>query len=399
MQYYIHQLGDKDCGYTSVKMLMAHIYKRNDFLYYPEPSISTSTSLRDLMSYAKKEGVSLGAFRAINKGMFFKEKKKLILIPIKENDKFHMVMVKKMMRKKSLLYDPVAGIRYISNKKLIDIWDGEYLEVLNVEGSSFSLRKMRIIPKFFTVLTMIFEFMSFSSLIVALYFIDGTIPFYISLGLFISYIIFEFIYRKMLIQSMKYFDKHTMVGEFALNRQDFKSRYANMTQFKVLAISNPIQLFSLVLMCLLGIIVLGMNSLYNLISVATIFLFQLLFKFFENYQMEYRHNKINVIENDLDSLSRTSNKTFLSKIEELNNETYRFVSFCNFKKYLMIFLVIAMSLLYCGLSNNYSVNFMLFHFFFYLYINDDFEKIINFSKNNEDFKYYKALYLYYFNKY
>ena len=65
----------------------------------------------------------------------------------------------------------------------------------------------------------------------------------------------------------------------------------------------------------------------------------------------------------------------------------------------MVFLIIAMSLLYCNLVGNFAINFLLFHFFFYLYINEDLEKIINFDKNYEDFKYYKALYLYYFDKY
>jgi len=399
MKYYIHQLGDKDCGYTSIKMLLAHIYKRYDFLYYPEPSISVSTSLRDLMRYAKKEGVSLGAFRTISKDLFFKQKKKMILIPIKVNDIFHMVLIKKIFGRKSLVYDPTSGINYISNKKIIDVWDGEYLEVLGVEGSDFHLKKIRVVPRIFTILTMFFEFISFASLIVALYFIDGTIPFYVSLALFVSYIIFEFVYQKMLVETMKYFDKHTMVEEFALNRQDFKSRYANMTQFKVLAISNPIQIFSLSLMCILGIIVLGINSAYNLISIAIVFIFQIIFKVFENYKMKNRYNKISSLEGDLSLLSRTSNKTFLLKINELNDETYRFISFCNFKKYVMIFLIITLCFLYCSFTKNFSVNFMLFHFFFYLYINDDFEKIVNFSKNYEDFKYYKALYLYYFDKY
>jgi len=172
-----------------------------------------------------------------------------------------------------------------------------------------------------------------------------------------------------------------------------------MTQFKVLAISNPIQIFSLFLMCILGIIVLGINSAYNLISIGIIFIFQIIFKVFENHKIRNKYSKISNLEGDLNSLSRTSNKTFLVKINELNNETYRFVSFCNFKKYVMIFLIITLCFLYCSFTKNFSVNFMLFHFFFYLYINDDFEKIVNFSKNYEDFKYYKALYLYYFDKY
>jgi|GEM_PF-2154093 len=399
MKYYIRQLGEKDCGYTCVKMLWSIIYKRKDFLYYPVPSITNSSSLRDLMIFAKKEGVSLSAYRCIDKMNFFIAKRRNILIPIKQNDVLHMVLIRKTFINKIEIYDPESGIYYINKKKLFEIWNGEYLEVVNVIGSDYKITKKRIIPFYFTFLTLFFNFLSFCSLITALYFIDGSDSFYITLGLFLGYILFEFIYRKMLIQSMKYFDKHTMVEEFSLHRNDFKNRYVNMTQFKVLAISNPIQLFSLILMCILGIVVLGINSPFNLISIAIIFIFQLLFKYYEARRLGFIHKKINNIENNFEYISHQPNDIFIKQIDQLNNETYHCVSYFNFKKYLMVFLIIAMSLLYCNLVGNFAINFLLFHFFFYLYINEDLEKIINFDKNYEDFKYYKALYLYYFDKY
>ena len=150
------------------------------------------------------------------------------------------------------------------------------------------------------------------------------------------------------------------------------------------------------MMTAFGVVVLGLNSFYNLISIGIILLLQILFNIFEKRIYESKQDRINTLESDLNNDNKISADKFIEKINLLNKETYSYVSYCNFKKYVMVFAIIALSLLYVNLSDVNSLNFMLFHFFFYLYINDNFEKIINFSKNYEDYKKYKALYLYYF---
>ena len=247
-----------------------------------------------------------------------------------------------------------------------------------------------------TALTIFFEILSFLSLIVALYFIDGKQSFYGSLGLFAAYIVFEFIYRKILIQSMKKFDEKLTINKLAFEQKNFKQRYADMTQLKVLSVSNPVQLLSLVMMTVFGIVVLGINSPFNLISIGVIILFQFIFRIFEKTTYEFKRNRIDSLEKDLTCGVNLPTNKFLERINMLNKETYSYISYCNLKKYIMVFLIIALSLLYVNLSDVNSLNFMLFHFFFYLYINENFEKIMNFSKNYEDYKRYKALYLYYF---
>ena len=211
-----------------------------------------------------------------------------------------------------------------------------------------------------------------------------------------AYIIFEFVYRKILISSMKKFDKTLEIEKVAFNRRDFKRRYTDITKLKVLSVSNPVQLLSIIMMTVFGIVVLGINSPFNLISIGVILLFQFIFRIFEKTTYEYKRNKIDAIENDLASSVDLSTNKFLERLNLLNKETYSYISYCNLKKYVMVFLIIALSLLYVNLSNVNSLNFMLFHFFFYLYLNENFEKILNFSKNYEEYKRYKALYLYYF---
>ena len=397
MSYFIKQLGDKDCGYTCIKMILGMSYKKHDFLYLNEPDIDRSASLKDLMSFAKKEGLDLGAYRAVDKNELFTKKPNVpLLLPISKGSFMHMIVVRKIYRHSLLVQDPASGIYMMSKKKLMSIWNGEYLEVLAKHGSDFKLKKKHFIPPWMTALTIFFEILSFLSLIVALYFIDGKQSFYGSLGLFAAYIVFEFIYRKILIQSMKKFDEKLTINKLAFEQKNFKQRYADMTQLKVLSVSNPVQLLSLVMMTVFGIVVLGINSPFNLISIGVIILFQFIFRIFEKTTYEYKRNRIDSLEKDLtDGVNLSTNK-FLERINILNKETYSYISYCNLKKYIMVFLIIALSLLYVNLSDVNSLNFMLFHFFFYLYINENFEKIMNFSKNYEDYKRYKALYLYYF---
>jgi len=398
MKYFIKQLGEKDCGYTCVKMMLAMHYRRTDFLYYPEPSITNSSSLRDLMNYARKEGVTLGAYRLTNKKDIL-EIKGNIMLPLNFNNFMHMVVVTRIKKRKVRIMDPSVGVYWISMNELLSRWNGEYLEITKSIGSSYKAKSNRIIPFKYTILAVLFEVMSFLSLIVALYFIDSEISLYVSLSFFVAYVLFEFIYRKILVQTMKYFDKCIIVDNLAMNHVDFRTKYANLSNFKILAISNPLQFLSLCLLTVFGILVLGLNSIYNIIVIVIIVVFQLLFRLYEKTSFEGNKSKINYLENEINNLSGESNEVFKSKINELNNETYKYISYSTLKKYLLIFIIIAMSLLYSTLTKANSMNFMLFHFFFYLYLSDNIEQMINYNKNFDDYKYYKALYLFYFNRY
>src|SRR5574344_697438 len=189
MKYFINQLSDKDCAMTSLKILLSILYKNKDFLYYPYANIDESLSLKNIMGIAKKEGVTLGGYRCVDYDGSCLDKivnngKNPFLIPIKEDDTLHMVVVKKVKEKKIFVYDPKRGCYWIKNENLKVIWNGEFLKVEKVKGSDFKLAKTRIIPTKYTFITILFEILSFGSFIGALYFVSDSLPFYISLFLF-----------------------------------------------------------------------------------------------------------------------------------------------------------------------------------------------------------------------
>mgnify|MGYP002516034857 CR=1 FL=1 len=152
MKYYIKQIGEKDCGVTCIKMLLAIVYKNTDYLYYPHVNVETSSSLRDLINLAKKEGVIIKASRIIDKKALFKKTVSCpFLIVINKKDNLHMVLIKKITKSRVKVYDPSSGIYWISKNNLFKIWNGEILEVSNILTSNFKLKKMATFCKFSTV--------------------------------------------------------------------------------------------------------------------------------------------------------------------------------------------------------------------------------------------------------
>ena len=92
MSYFIKQLGDKDCGFTCVKMLLSIYYHNKDYLYYPFPNIESRSSLRELMHFAKKEEMILAASRVVEKEEILKFKsKKPFLAPINKENNLHII--------------------------------------------------------------------------------------------------------------------------------------------------------------------------------------------------------------------------------------------------------------------------------------------------------------------
>jgi ABC-type bacteriocin/lantibiotic exporter with double-glycine peptidase domain len=128
-------------------MLLGMSYKKKDFLYLNEPDIDRSASLKDLMVFARKEGLDLGAYRIVNKEELFTCKQNPpLLLPIAKGNFLHMVVVRKINKRSVLIQDPASGIYFLSKKKLLSIWNGEYLEILNKYGSNFKLKKRHFVP-------------------------------------------------------------------------------------------------------------------------------------------------------------------------------------------------------------------------------------------------------------
>jgi hypothetical protein len=95
-------------------------------------------------------------------------------------------------------------------------------------------------------------------------------------------------------------------------------------------------------------------------------------------------------------LNENKNEQLVKKaMDEATSEAYSISNFNDSKRYIIIFLILIMTLIYMYLSNQISINFLIFHFFFYSFLDESIVKIIDYIDSINEYRFHKCLYLNY----
>lgn len=399
MDYFVRQLGTKDCAFACLKMLLANVYKSRKFLYYPQDDTETSYSLGEIIKKADEEGVVLGAYRYNNRDLIFEEFTYPVLITLRQDKKLHMVMVKKVNKDKLKIFDPAIGIYWIKKDDLYEIWNGEIVQVLKVRKSNFKPQLRNPIPLRFRIPIFTFQILSSLFLMSGLFFVNKDFNFYIPLFLLVGFAICEFVYKRLLIVGMKFFDKTILEHAFNGNNNNFKEKYLKMNYFKTLILGRPIQIINSIIIIVFGIFILSINGYLNIINITLIAAFTVLLDFLEIKIFDARQRNIEYSENCIFENSSYVGQNFIEGISKVQKQAYEIVGFKNFKKYFIVFLTACVCLIYCAFTNEISLNFLLFHAVFYYYIADNVSKLTELYLKTPEYTSFTCLYRHYCNIY
>ncbi len=395
MKYFVKQIGEKDCSFACLKMLLAIVYHNKKFLLYPQNDVDRTYSLEDIINFAAREGVSLYGFRFKKKEDILKQVALPVLTPIKSGNMLHMVLIKKVKKNKLLIYDPAKEPLWVDYDDFETVWNGECLEVTEVRGSLFKEKKMNFVPFPYKIVVPLFQLLSFGFLITALFFVNDDYSFFIPLCFLLAFIIFEFVYRSLLISEMKAFDKKILQNFDIRDANKLRSKYIEMNNFKVLLVGNPIQVINSFVILGFGIAILAINSYLNVINLAIVFVVTILMYFIEKRFFQSTKTNINSYENSVLNIKGYDYDDLKDKIDELHKRTYNYVNFTNVQKLIQIFLIIVICLIYCAFTNNISLNFLLFHTFMYYYLTQNIVKLLDVAFSSSEKSYYLSLYQYY----
>lgn len=392
-KYFINQIKKKDCAFASLKILLANIYKRSDFLYIPQDKEDKSYSLKEIIEIASKYGVVLKGYKTKDKELD-ELKDKPTLVNIIKNEALHMVVLFKVKKNKVLIADPDENYIWVNKDIFLNSWTGDFLEVEEVLGSEFKLTKKKNKLDVFIISSLVIELVAFLALTFGFYSCNKDMSFLIPLGLFLVFVILQIVYRRVLIKGMKKFDEEIMEPAYLVSRNKLTDCLIDMNNYKKITFSSPLTLFSIVFTLIFSTIILGVNSYLNLINIGIVLFFQISMHFiFDSYFKEKKKNLVNV-ENKLND-TKLKEEEFKENLRNLNKETYSISTLYDIKKYVSIFLSITLSMILFGLNSTSGLNFILFHTFFYVYINDNIEKLIDFGEEYNEYKKYKCKYLNY----
>lgn len=384
MKYFCYQTGNNDCGFASLKMLLANLYHNPNYLYLARKYHDQQYSIFELEQIAKTNGLKLKAYRYEN-NVKYKNLPKIFLASFKGTKNFHLVLVKKVAGL-FYIYDPYQGKYFLTKKKFFLRFTFLTLEVASYNKQKYIAKELPKLKPIYHFLVIFSELLATLSLIASFI----TFPFaiiylpFIFLSLFA---ILEITLGQIIVSSLKAFDRRYL--SLLTNKKITKDNYRLFQNYKSKLYLTPRRLFSsLFIILLLGISLMIFNYLY-VSGIAIIFLLNVLeYLFITPTLKKYQHH-IEFLENDLFSSKK---KAAISFIESLHFKSYRYINYLNVIKYLKIFLIFIVAIILSILIDSLSMTNFFFLFFTLFYLNSHLKIAFDFEKDYQTYLKEKMLF-------
>ena len=204
--FFISQVGEHDCLFSCLKMILANYHKDRRYLYLA-PDLAKSYTYYDVVEIAKRYNTELIGVKIELPNELLKCKQFPIIVTLKKKKGVrHSVLLLKVNKKYVTIYDPSSGKQKMSFDSFLFAWThraiivGEFIKTkCPFEFPDFVAKKDKIILP-------ILQVIGSSALLVGTYFITEKAEFYLPIIFFGLFAVFEILFRKCLIDALKRMD-------------------------------------------------------------------------------------------------------------------------------------------------------------------------------------------------
>lgn len=364
MKDFVYQINNNECGYASIKMLLAIVLEDSNYLYMPHKEDKNHQyDLLELKEIAKANGVALAGYVINNQHDLLNLKTPFIFIRTLANGNKHAVVVKKIYKHFAMVYDPAIGKKLVSNKKYFAFT--ENVEVLTVESHSFVEQKFKVEPliKNITRFKIVgFECLAIIFYFLAAYFLDDIYEILIPIILICVGAIFAITFQASSFNTMKRFDDTYIEFTYSNDIRKREENYKLMHKTKSGILNTTSRIFLILSSTLLiNILLIIKNAISLYIIVSSLVLIVIDFLFIDP-RVKSKSNDLEALENANLKDEKLSKDEYLNNYSEIKENTYKIARLLNFKRLMGYFALLVITLLISQLTDNIGVYFVIFHF-------------------------------------
>ncbi len=355
-KYFCYQGNDHDCGFASLKMLLATINKNKSFLRLRNPFKNQSYSFSNLIDIALQYGVTMSGYKCVNKDIDAIKPVSLALI-----DSNHLVLVNKLTTKFIYVNDPDKGKLKLRLNEFKSRWSGELLEVDSFIPYYLSIPKITIISPISNVISYFLSTLGVASLVIGLYFVKSDSFIFIPLILLTIFMIIELVENWYLIKIINNFDNRYIPLYFN-SENSCQESYKTYSNFKANYFSIYRKLFATFLLSAIIVVSLIINDAHNCVMILSLLLIIIIEK-----MLFYKRDCKKKIEiTHLESLALTDpNSNPINDIKNICSKSSKFALNFSIRKCINTFIVLIICFLLMLFAGEVSTNYILFHFGLY----------------------------------
>ncbi len=314
--FYILQEGKSDCGFASLKSLLATANHDPQYLYLTNPKENEEPfNFYDLMGYAKQLGFDLNAYTVNDKENLALDEKLPIMVTAQSSFGSHMLLVYKVNKHYVYYLDPAIGKRKMKREEFISFWDGRLLKLDNFQKKKCPKKMEKLLTNKEELLMDFLEILSCLSITFGMCFIDKRYPLYLPIIMFALFAIFEILLRNYCIYVYKCIDERVYTDELKVKEGKMKEFYITLEQNKRYEVSinlNAIYSVMSVIVVALLIFINGGYSLYYLLFGLFFAFIEVMFlkPYLEKKNQEIQELEENIKDNDLGVIKLTHQKAY-----------------------------------------------------------------------------------------
>ena len=377
--FYIHQIGEQDCGITSLKMLLANHFQKEDYLFIHEDEDHGPYSFLELIEIAKEYGMTLSGVEIDNYDLTQYPKKPFLAMITISEETSHLVYVDKIKGERLYIFDPIDGKKVLQKEKFLDVFEGKALVVEEIKEVKDVKKKDLDVPIVHKVLSSIIQIVSYVALVIGMMFIHNDSYIYIPIICFSLYVILQILLEKHLTYCMKIVDDSFCIALDAVDKRETKKVLPRLSEYKKTLFISRIKLIGDILTStfLASIMIINENKTMIIVFVS-VFLVLIDILFISDY-LKKKTKELALREREL--LLHEEDAEYTDLLMTLNVNVYNLVMGKRSLRYIALFLILLSTLITMMMVKVVSVPFVLIYFIFGMTI---FDKLMDIAKYDEN---------------
>lgn len=383
--YFISQVGQHDCAFACLKMMLANYHHDKNYLFLPGKK--DAYSFKELKDIASKYHMNTLGIKIKSVQELIGSKEFPFMITLDKGKGIrHSVLLLKATKKYVKVYDPEVGKRRISLDTLYEQWDLRALiiekeqEYVHVECD---FEPIDFISKKDKVALPIWQLASGVSLLLAVYFINSSSYFFIPIILFALFFIFEIIFRKGLINALKRMDDNILNYKITVEPSELYEFYKVEEKYRYVALSTIPNFIYAALVSIFMTVLLVMNGAINVIYVLLALVLAIVHVY---VYLPYHKRKSNELAEEELKIKTVANQfQFRAVVNNTHDAAYQLGLFRNTFSYIEVAVLLMSAVTIMSLSHVVSVIYVVFYLCISVYLKDNFIRLLECSSQSEDF--------------
>ena len=382
MGIFVYQGDEGGCCLAALKMLLLDLTKKKGYRYLTTDK-EGDLSLEDLRQIAFKEGVEIKWKRCISEEELLKRPSLPLLILLNGGEKGHLVYLKKATKDKFLVYDPAFGKKWVKKEDFTKDFSCVYGEAVMFSEENCPYSKPKIFSKIGFFLSAFISLAGIVSLYSGLYLLGQDDSYVFTAILLSNYGLLSILSRLVNGHFSRKFDKRWLKYVPSNSKKKLAKNYERYYAFKSSTFPAAMNIVEAVSVIFGLSFLFGLNDPYFYVSAIALSVYLALESQIFRKQAIKKRECLLLAEEDL-LKGKDNVHDQLKKMGSISNDAYRIGEGATYTQIIYYAVTIGLSFIPSFISNNFTLNYFLFHLFGLFGLGQGIRALLNVFENRHE---------------